>query len=283
MARGIIHEPSGRQKRRTRNPHSAGMGNGSERGCGSSASMAEKITVAIVGPGAIGGFLAGVFMNAGSKVTLVARREAVPGIVERGLCLKTALLGDRVIWPKAVETLEEASDVICLATKVTELPAALSQIRKGVGQDTIIIPFQNGLEHVDLLKKEFGNRVAVGMIGNIVAEKNESGCIVSSSKKVTIELGSRKVPRDRLEAVGQLLQKSGIAVSIYDNEGEVIWHKLARLAPLAALTAASGKVLGEIRDDERWRGKLIACTEEAAALAQKEGVFIASADILKQL
>jgi len=46
-----------------------------------------------------------------------------------------------------------------------------------------------------------------------------------------------------------------------------LWEKAARLAPLAALTAATGRPLGELRADPRLRAAL----EEACAVARADG------------
>ena len=238
---------------------------------------------AILGPGAIGGFLAGALLKAGHEVTVVTRPGTVSEMTESGLCLKTALLGEMVIHPKVVENLDSTFDVICIATKVNDLVPALSQIRAGVGKDTIILPFLNGIEHIALLKKEFGTNIIVGMIGNIVAEKDNAGCIVSASENVTVELGSESVPQTTLQEIAELFRPSGITVSIEKTEAEVIWHKLARLSVLAALTAASGKKLGELREEPLWQHRLAACVAEAAAVASKEGVPISAEDVMRQI
>jgi len=247
--------------------------------------VAEKVKkrVAVLGPGAIGGFLVGALTKAGCEVTLVARPGTASQIAKNGLCLKTALLGDMVARPQVVENLESTFDVIGIATKANDLIPALSQIRAGIGEGTIIIPFLNGIEHIALLKKEFGKHVVVGMIGNIVAEKEREGCVVSSSTNVTIELGSESISQRALEEIADLFRPSGIVVSVEETEAKVIWHKLARLSVLAGITAASGKTLGELRKDSLWNSRLEECAREIAEVARKDGVEISADEILKQI
>ena len=56
------------------------------------------------------------------------------------------------------------------------------------------------------------------------------------------------------------------------NEKRVLWHKLARIAPLAAATAATGRSVGELRDDAAWRPRLEGGIAEACSIAQADGV-----------
>ncbi len=53
-----------------------------------------------------------------------------------------------------------------------------------------------------------------------------------------------------------MLRRARIDVRVGQNEKRVLWHKLARIAPLAAATAVSGRTVGELRDDPEWRPKL---------------------------
>ena len=55
------------------------------------------------------------------------------------------------------------------------------------------------------------------------------------------------------------------------NEKRVLWHKLARIGPLAAATAASGRTVGELRNDPAWRPRLDASISEACAVAEADG------------
>ncbi|HEY4517300.1 MAG TPA: 2-dehydropantoate 2-reductase, partial [Candidatus Paceibacterota bacterium] len=166
--------------------------------------MAKTITnktIGIFGPGAIGGFLAGALWKAGCDVAVIARPDTALRLNAGGICLKTKLLGDFIARPTVVERMASAPALLIVAVKANDLASALPHIHSAVGEQTLIIPFQNGIEHIALLKKEFGERVIVGMIGNIVAEKEKGGCIVSPSASVTIELGSEDVPQEKLREV----------------------------------------------------------------------------------
>jgi 2-dehydropantoate 2-reductase len=56
----------------------------------------------------------------------------------------------------------------------------------------------------------------------------------------------------------------------------VLWRKAARLAVLAAATAASGRSVGELRDDPAWRERLLAALDESVAVALADGVALSA-------
>jgi 2-dehydropantoate 2-reductase len=58
------------------------------------------------------------------------------------------------------------------------------------------------------------------------------------------------------------------------NEKRVLWHKLARIAPLAAAAAVTGRTVGELRDDPVWRRKLELAIGEACMVAAADGVSL---------
>ena len=75
---------------------------------------------------------------------------------------------------------------------------------------------------------------------------------------------------------------------VTDGERAVLWEKAARLAVLAAAAIASGKAVGELRDDPAWRRRLEAALVEACAVAAADGVELDAArqwsivDLLRQ-
>ena len=54
----------------------------------------------------------------------------------------------------------------------------------------------------------------------------------------------------------------------------MLWQKLARIAALAAATSASGRTVGELRNDPKWRPRLDGAITEACAVAGADGVSL---------
>jgi 2-dehydropantoate 2-reductase len=71
-----------------------------------------------------------------------------------------------------------------------------------------------------------------------------------------------------------MIRRARIDVRVGQSEKRVLWHKLARIAPLAAVTSVSGRDVGNLRNDPEWRPKLDAAIVEACAVAEADGVSL---------
>src|SRR5919199_6875560 len=98
--------------------------------------------MAILGPGGVGGFLAGALERAGADVVIVAREETAAAIAERGLDVHSVRLGDFFVRPRAVAELDVTGMTVVVATKATGLEAALERLD---GDPELIVPLLNGL------------------------------------------------------------------------------------------------------------------------------------------
>ena len=75
-----------------------------------------------------------------------------------------------------------------------------------------------------------------------------------------------------------MLRQARIDVRVGQSEKRVLWHKLARIAPLAAATAASGRTVGELRADPDWRARLEHAIVESCRVAEADGVPVGFAE-----
>jgi 2-dehydropantoate 2-reductase len=238
-------------------------------------------TIAILGPGGVGGFVAAALARAGEPVTVVARPETAAYISRNGLIVQSARLGDFTARPRAVEEITEDTDVLFIATKAGGLDAGLERIQ---ATPRMVVPLLNGMDHLPLLRARFDDdRVAAGTI-RIESDRPAPGQIVQTSPFLQVELASRRrelLPD--LERLAQRLQAAEIPARVGQSEAQVLWSKLVRLNALALTTSAADRPLGFIRSDPHWRAALEACLREAAAVARAEGAEIDPAGSLAQL
>ena len=116
--------------------------------------------------------------------------------------------------------------------------------------------------------------VVAGSIGSFEAYSPEPGTIVQRSPGATITAASDELRRDVLERALTPLRVPGVEVVVGADERKVLWAKGARLAVLAAATAASGEAVGALRSDPVWRARLEAALGEACAVATADGVAL---------
>lgn len=228
-------------------------------------------SIAILGPGAIGGFLASVFWKQGHHVNCIATQAGVEHITANGLHLISSMFGEYTARPHAQTLLTSKPDILFVAVKAPMLSDALARIPPECIKQSIVIPFLNGFEHVDMLRNRYGKRVAVGSI-SIEVMRQESGAIHHVSPHSAVRIASRDIAGKKLEEIKQLFLHAGISCEVVEKEADVIWDKLVRLNAITCAIAASGKNLGFVRSDPGWRMILQACVGEAAEVARAEGV-----------
>jgi 2-dehydropantoate 2-reductase len=99
---------------------------------------------------------------------------------------------------------------------------------------------------------------------------------VQRTAAAVVEAASRDVDTETLAEALAPLRVPGIDVVVREDEQAVLWSKAARLAVLAAATAASGRSVGELRDDPAWRERLLAALDESVAVALADGVALSA-------
>jgi 2-dehydropantoate 2-reductase len=238
-------------------------------------------TIAILGPGGVGGFLAAALARAGSAVTVVAREPTAEAIAAAGIEVKSARLGDFSARPAAVAELSGPVDALLVATKAVGLDEALERVR-GL-EPRVVLPLLNGLDHLDVLRERFGSRAVAGSI-RIESTRTDTGRIEQTSEFLRIDMASADpAMRGPLEELAATLETAGVPARIMESEAQAMWGKLVRLNALACTTSAWDLPLGAIRSDPDRRAALEACVREAAAVARAEGAAVEPATTMAEL
>ena len=230
-------------------------------------------TVAVLGPGAVGGSLAVRLVNANVPVICVAHPEAAGLIALAGLVVESPE-GTLTARMEVVEHLAKPVDLLLVTVKAPALEDAIARVEPDAVAHGIVIPLLNGLEHMERLRERFDGRVVAGSISHFQAYRAGRVQIVEATQAPVITLASESLPRSEVESAADVLRQARLDVRVGQDERRVLWHKLARIAPLAAATAASGRTVGELRADPQWRPRLDAAITEACAVAEADGVSL---------
>jgi 2-dehydropantoate 2-reductase len=211
------------------------------------------MSVAVLGPGAVGGALGVRMALAGERVVCVARPETAAAIAAEGLTLVTDD-GEHTEQLEATERLEEPVDLLLVAVKAYGLDDGISHIRTEPG---LVLPLLNGLEHMDVLRAHFANVVAAA-IGHFEGYRESPTRIIQQTPGL-VNVAAPEAPEQ--------LERAGVATRAGGTEKDVLWEKLARQGPIAVLTSVAGETIGELRSDPRLR----LAVEEACAVAAADG------------
>jgi 2-dehydropantoate 2-reductase len=237
--------------------------------------------IAVLGPGGVGGLLAGVLARAGQEVTVIARESTAQTISEQGLQIESVTFGDFTATPAAVAELSEPVDVLLVATKAGGMGAALERVQS---EPAMVVPLLNGLDHIAVLRERFAPETVIAGTIRVEADRPAPGVIVHTSPFLLISMASAQ-PRmaPAIAAFADVLKAAEIPVKVLDSEPEVMWSKLVRLNALACTTSAYDKLLGEIRSTPQLRADLVGCMEEAAAAGKAEGAEVDAQSAIAEL
>ncbi|MEV7602289.1 2-dehydropantoate 2-reductase [Kitasatospora sp. NPDC089797] len=230
------------------------------------------LTVAVLGPGGVGGLLGGLLARDGHRVVCVAGERTAAVLARDGLRVRSARFGGFTAEVEAVTELREPVDVLLVTVKETALAAALDRVAPQALVGSLVVPLLNGLDHMALLRARFpAARVAAGTI-RIETARTAPGLIEHTSPFAAVELAGPA------EEFAEQLGKAGLDVTLCEDETAMLWSKLAFLAPFALLTTRYADVIGVVRAEHR--DELLAVLAEIAAVAGAVGAPADAAALL---
>jgi 2-dehydropantoate 2-reductase len=251
--------------------------------------------IAIIGVGAIGGYVGTRLALAGEDVTFIARGANLEALRNRGIRLVTADGSERYV-PKVRATDDYAAvgaqDVVILAMKAHQVEAVALEVPKLFGTDTVVIPMQNGIpywyfhRHAGELA---GTRVQSvdpsGLIGEHIPCERVIGCVVYPAAElispgVIKHVEGNRFPvgepdgttSERVTRISECFVNSGLQAPILGDIRAEIWLKLWGNLTFNPISALSRATLADICGYEPSRAIAAAMMTEAQTVAGKLGI-----------
>src|SRR5919108_5610212 len=211
--------------------------------------------IAAMGAGGVGGYFGARLQQAGHEVVFFARGRHLGALKEKGLTLKSPLGAAQL----RVNVLEDPAqtqpvDVVMFAVKLWDTETAAERLRPIVGPRTIVIPFQNGVESVERLKKVLPEKSILGGSAYIATRIAAPGVIEHIGTMAGVEFGAlHPSQRAAAEAFLAACQGAGINAKMSEDIVRVIWQKFIFLVGLSSATAVARAPLGTVRADPELR------------------------------
>jgi len=243
---------------------------------------------AILGSGAVGGYYGAKLARAGHDVTFIARGAHLEAIRQRGLEIRSPMVGDFVVHAAAEEDTGRVGqvDVVIVAVKAYDNDSALPRIRPMLGPNTTILPLQNGIETPSLLAEQFGEAPVLGGVTYIATALSAPGLIEQTGTYRRIVFGEvfGELPResDRVKAIHEALAGADIQSEPVADGRVPIWEKFIFLVSLAGFTGASRLPIGPLWADPFIKARFLDGCREIERVARAEGVPVAS-DIIDKI
>jgi 2-dehydropantoate 2-reductase len=238
--------------------------------------------IVVFGAGGVGAFYGGLLARAGQDVHIVARGEQLEALRTRGLHISSLALGEIDVAPLSVT--ERASeigpaDLVLIAVKAHQTSGILADLEPLVGDDTLLMALQNGVESDELLAARFGRHRVIGAVVYVGATVEAPGSVRHVAAGTLVIGGYGEASADRLERVRSVLASTGLPVRITSDIERQRWHKLAWNASFNAISALTLRSSQELLRTPAARDLLLGVMREVVAVAAARGVALSEADI----
>jgi 2-dehydropantoate 2-reductase len=204
--------------------------------------------ILVIGAGAVGGYFGGRLAQANRDVTFLVRRKRAEAIKNNGLQIVSPH-GDVKLHPKTIvaDEISQPYDLILLGVKNYALSAAIDDFAAAVGPDTMILPFLNGMSHMDRLIGRFGKRAVLGGVCLVATEIDQEGRILQLAGFQKLIYGELDAAiTKRLERVDAALQGSGFDTAMSTHILQDMWEKWMMIASVGGITCVLNGNIGEI-------------------------------------
>ena len=234
------------------------------------------VRIAVVGAGGVGGYFGGRLAAVGVDVAFIARGAHLAAMRANGLRIFSPKGDAHVQRVTATDNPGEIGpvDVVLFAVKLYDTEAALPQLSELVGPGTVVLPFQNGVDAVDIVTRAVGREHTAGGTCYVSAMIAEPGVIKHTAMDQLIfgELDGSHSPR--LEQLLDACRKTNFQATLSSNIIVDIWTKFTRLSVLSGMTAVTRSPLGVIVNDPDLFAMLKAAVGEGVAVAHAKGVAV---------
>ena len=201
-----------------------------------------------VGAGSTGGYFGGRLAQAGRDVTFLVR-EARKAQLERDGLQVVGPHGDFTVRPQLVTARELTGpfDAVFLSVKGYALEAALVDMAPAVGPATMVLPFLNGMRHMDVLAERFGRRAVVGCVCKIAGSTDAAGRIVQLTPMHDLAYGEVDGSASaRVAALDAVLQGAGFNARQAPEILREMWEKWVLLASVGGINCLMRGDIGQV-------------------------------------
>jgi 2-dehydropantoate 2-reductase len=221
--------------------------------------------IIVLGAGAIGSCY-GALLSKKNDVTLIGNQAHVDAVNSHGLLIQGDMKAKFSVKAAVGVTEIPAGSLILLTTKAHDMVEAVSEIKRLLKRDTVILVLQNGLRIKQLIQESVGTKIEVvrGLV-LIAAELLEPG-------KIRFWNGSTIIEKTKAgKKIAALLRESGIEVTVTEDMENEEWSKLIVNCVINPLTAVLRVRNNEIRADSL---KTIrhSVVEECVRVGNAEGI-----------
>jgi 2-dehydropantoate 2-reductase len=205
--------------------------------------------ILVVGAGAMGGYFGGRLLEAGRDVTFLVRPRRAAQLAKTGLVIRSKFGDAALPAPPTIgaDALREPFDLILLSCKAYDLESAADSFAPAVGKNTAILPFLNGMRHVDYLVERFGENSVLGGQCVISTTLDAEGRILHLNDTHLLSFGERDGSKSPLvQEIAATFTGAKFDSRLSEAILHEMWEKWAFITTAAAVNCLMRATVGDI-------------------------------------
>ncbi len=230
--------------------------------------------ILVLGAGGIGGYFGGRLVESGADVTFLVREGGHKILSEQGLRIESPF-GDAQLAVKTVIASDVVPiyDAVIVACKAYDLDTAVAAIAPAVAPSGYLLPFLNGIAHIDVLNQRFGQHRVLGGTAKIQSTRTSNGTIRQFNDWRTLTFGEQSGEMtERVRSLASLFAVAkGVEAFAVNDIVQRMWEKLVHLSTAAAMTCLMRANVGEIVRTPDGRELFLDQLQCGAAIAAANG------------
>jgi len=234
--------------------------------------------ILIAGTGGVGGYFGGRLAKAGHEVTFIARGNHKEALEKNGLTVKS-INGDFSVHPVNVTddiSRAETQDLIILGVKAWQVKDMARQLKPVTGENTMVLPLQNGVLASDELKEVLPAHNVLAGLCRIISKIDAPGKINHLAVDPTIVFGEcNSEQTQRVKKLEEVFNQAGFKGRASNDIQADLWRKFISIC-VSALLAVTRSTYGEVRELHETRQMMHDLLEEIVALARALNINIES-------
>ncbi|MEP6702561.1 MAG: 2-dehydropantoate 2-reductase [Betaproteobacteria bacterium] len=242
--------------------------------------------IAVIGAGGVGGYFGGRLALAGNDVQFLARGKHFAAMRDKGLRIESSNGTFDLAQPNVTDDPAQLqpADVVLVTVKLWDLAQTGRNIAAIVGPATVVVPFQNGVEAVDLLSDGIPRARIAGGVAYIAATISSPGVIATTGAMAKLRFGPLiEAQRPALEALNAACKAADFDADIPLDIRRTLWEKFVFLNALSGVTSVSRLPVGGVRTDPDLRATIETSMVETMRLANAVGIALSEGFVAAQM
>lgn len=240
--------------------------------------------IAVMGVGGIGGYFGARLVLAQEDVTFIARGANLAALQQNGLILKSEQFGDYLLPVHATDDPDTVGevDLVLFCVKTYDLKRAAEQMRPLIGDETVILPLQNGVDSAERIAKIIGSsKPLLDGLTWVSAHREAPGVIrhIADNRLVFGETSGEKSVR--AQRLLDLFVEAKIDARLSGNIFLALWQKFVAYCAGSGICTLTRLPYGPIFVCDETKSLLKNVMHEIGAVGRAGGINI-SADWVDQ-